>query len=169
VRHRQQVRELVVVGVLLLAALGFGSALLALQIARQRQLAGRLDHVLEKIAPTARQIQEKSRSVQLVHSVLQQHRQLATALADIFRQTPASVVLEGLTFERSRREMSLKGSAASTQEVLGYIKTLERVEGIRGVDLKYSAQRSVAGTERTGFELVLRLSAAPALSQAGDA
>jgi len=158
VRHRRQVRDLTLVGVLLLLTLGLGSTLLALQIACQRQLESRLDHELGHIAPTARQIQEKDRSVHLVRSVLQQDRQLATTLAGVFRQTPPSVVLEGLTFERSRREMSLKGSAASTQDVLEYIKTLERVEGIQGVDLKYSAQRSAPSGERASFELLLRLS-----------
>jgi Tfp pilus assembly protein PilN len=155
VRHRQQVRELVVVSVLVALALGLGTALLALQLARQRQVATMVDHALEELGPTAKEIQQKSRSVQLVSAVLQGRRQLAATLVGVFDQTPSSVTLEGLTFERSRREVAVKGHAASTQAVLEYMKQLEAVEGVRRVDLKHSTQRSAPAGERTSFELLL--------------
>jgi len=155
VSHRQQVRELVLVSVLLAAALGLGATLLGLQLARQRKVATAVDHALETLGPTAKALQEKSRSVQLVDSILQSRRRLAATLAGVFDQTPATVTLEGLTFERSRRELSVKGQAATTQAVLEYMKQLERVEGVRKVELKHSTQRLTPAGERTSFELVL--------------
>ena len=157
VRERRRVRELVLISALVVLALLLGSALLAFQIVRQRRMASQLDDALGHVAPAAHQLQEKSRSVQLVNSVLQDRRQFAATLAGIFHQTPPTVTLEGLTFERGRGEMTLKGHAASTQAVLDYLKGLERLPGVRRVELKYATRRSGPSGERAGFEVVLRL------------
>ena len=154
VRHRQQVKELVMVSALLLAVLTLGSGLLTLEISRQRQMAIQLGRILVQVEPSAKQIREKTRSAQLVGSVLDERRRLATTLAGVFRITPASIALEALNFERPRDELTLRGSAGSTQEVLEYIKQLEALEGITGVQLKYSTRRSTPTGERTDFELV---------------
>lgn len=155
VHHRRQVRELVAVSALLIIALGLGAALLSVQVSRQRQVVGQLDQALGDIAPAAKGLQEKNRSVQLVTGILRDRQQLAVMLSGVFRETPASVTLEGLTFERERRELSLKGHAESTQAVLAYMKALERLEGVRGVNLRYSAQRSGPSGDYTSFEIVL--------------
>lgn len=155
VHHRRQVRELVAVSALLIVALGLGAALLSVQVSRQRQVVGQLDQALGDIAPAAKQLQEKNRSVQLVTGILRDRRQLAVTLSGVFRETPASVTLEGLTFERDRRELALKGRAESTQAVLAYMKALERLDEVRGVNLRYSAQRSGSAGDHTSFEIVL--------------
>lgn len=156
ISHRQQVRELILVSVLLAAALGLGAALLGSQLVRQRKMATTVDQALGEWGPTANALQEKSRSVQLVSSVLEGRRQLAATLVGVFDQTPTTVTLEGLTFERARRELTVKGQAATTQAVLEYRQRLEQVEGIHKVDLKYSTQRATPTGERTSFELMLR-------------
>jgi Tfp pilus assembly PilM family ATPase len=156
VRHRQQVRELVRVALLLMGVLALGSSLLALQLFRQRNMTVQLDQALMDIEPTAKRIQVKSRSAQLVGSMLEGRRRLAMTLSGIFHITPTAVTLEGLTFERAKREVVLRGNAASTQAVLDYIKQLEHLEGVGGVDLKYSTRRSTPAGERTDFELALR-------------
>ena len=155
VRHRQQVRELTLVGALLIAVLGLGSRILTMDVSQQRRAASQLEHVLKEIGPTAKQLQEKTRATQLVKSLLDDRRQLAVALAGIFRQTPSSIRLEAVTFERSRREVMLRGSAPSTQVVLEYLKVIETVEGIGTVALKYANQRSTSAGDRTDFELML--------------
>ncbi|MBI2496257.1 MAG: pilus assembly protein PilM [Candidatus Omnitrophica bacterium] len=155
VRERRQVRELMVVSALAALALLLGSALLAFQVSRERRMVGRLDDALGRVAPAAKELQEKSRSIQLVGSVLQARRQFAATLAGVFHETPTTVTLEGLAFERGRGEVTLKGHAASTQAVLDYLKGLERAPGVGRVGLKYSARRSGPSGERTGFEVVL--------------
>ncbi len=156
VRHRQQVRELSLVGVLLLGVLALGSALLGVHVSRQHRFVTQLDEALAALQPSAKQAQDKTRSSQLVLSVLADRRGLAQILADVFASTPEVVHLDTLTFERAKRELWLRGGAASTQDVLAYIAQLEHLEGVSGVQLKYSTRRSTQAGERTDFELVLR-------------
>ena len=156
VRHHEQVRELVVVGALLLGVLALGSGLLGLQAVRERRQARQLDQALAAVEPAARRLQEQSRSAQLVGGLLESRRLLAQHLAGVFASTPPEVTLEALTFERAKREVVLRGHAASTQTVLEYIKQLEQLDGVGAVQLKHSTRRSSLSGERTEFELVLR-------------
>ena len=158
-RHRREIRELIAVSILLVVALGLGSLLIGLQLARQERTARDLDSALHAVIPSARQLEANSRTIQLVSGILEDRRRLATSLSEILSHTPGSVTLEGVTFERQRREVTVKGRAASRQLVLEYLKELERVEGVRGVDLKYLTQRTSPTGESTTFELSLRLTA----------
>lgn len=155
VRHRQQVKELVLVGVLLVAVLAAGAGFLSLQISRRHRVARHLEQVLAEITPVAKQLQEKSRLAESVGAVLETRIRLAAALAEVFRYTPPEVSLEVITAERSRGELALRGSADSTQGVLNYVKALEALEGIEAVDLKYSTRRMTPLGERIDFEVVL--------------
>ena len=156
VRHREQVRELVAVGALLLGVLALGSGLLGLQAFRERRQARQLDQALATVEPAARRLQEQTRSAQLVGGLLESRRLLARHLAGVFASTPPEVTLEALTFERAKREVVLRGHAASTQTVLEYIKQLEQLDGVGAVQLKHSTRRSSLSGERTEFELILR-------------
>jgi len=155
VRHRKQVQELVTVGFLLLSVLALGSWLLSLRVGRQHRQAAQLAAVLEEIQPTAKDIQEKNRSQQLVAGILEHRERLGRALADVFASTPDAVSLEALTFERSRGELVVRGNAVTTVDVLAYIKQLEQIEGVEGVRLRYSTRRSTPSGDRTDFELVV--------------
>ncbi len=155
-RHRAQVQQLTTLSGLLAATLVLAAALFGVQVLRQRRLAGRLDRVLAEITPTAKRVQEELRAAQLVDAVLQDRRQLAQVIAGVFRATPASIALDVLTFERTRGELTVRGSAGSTQEVLGYIQQLQSLEGIGSAELKFSTRRTTASGERTDFEVALR-------------
>ncbi|MBI2104557.1 MAG: pilus assembly protein PilM [Candidatus Omnitrophica bacterium] len=156
VRHRAQVRELVAVGILLLSVLALGSGLLGLQTFRERRQARELDQALAAVEPAARGLQDKTRSAQLVETVIGNRRQLARHLAGVLAATPPEVTLEALTFERARQEVGVRGHAASTQTVLEYLKQLEQLDGIGAAQLKHSTRRSSPSGERTEFELILR-------------
>ena len=153
--HRSQVQELLTMGVLLVGVLALGSGLLLVQTFRQKQVAQQLDRAVVSIEPTARQVQETAHLAQLAGSMLEHRRQLATILSGVFRETPVEVTLEALTFERARKEVVLRGSAASTQAVLDYIKQLERLDGISRAQLRYSTRRATPIGDRTDFELFL--------------
>lgn len=155
VRHRRQLRELVIVSVLLLGVLALGSSLLSLQLRRQQGMATELDRALNERAPAAKRVQEQTRSTQLVHTVLEDRRHTALTLGGVFRETPSTVTLESLTFERTKREILVRGSAASNQDVLGYIKQLQQLQEVSGVDLRYWTRHTMSTGERTDFELVL--------------
>lgn len=155
IRHRRQARELATLALLLAAVLSFGAGGLALHGFRERRLAVELDRALATVEPAARRIQEHTQAAQFVTSLLEQRRQLAAHLSGVFRATPSDVMLDGLTFERGRREFVVRGSAPSTQAVLEYIQQLERLEGIGEARLNYSTQRSSLSGPRTEFELAL--------------
>jgi Tfp pilus assembly protein PilN len=93
--------------------------------------------------------------VQLVLFVLEDRRRLAEILSSVFRSTPQGIALEVVSFDRAKQEMSLRGAATSTQEVLEYIQQLEHLDGVESASLKYSTQRSTQAGERTDFEIVL--------------
>ena len=154
--HREQVQALVIASVLLISALALGASLLGLSASRQQQLARQLEQAVAHIEPTAKVVQEKTRSAQLVTTTLEDRQRLARTLSEVFQRTPASVTLEGLMFERARWELVLRGNTGSTQEMLAYKKQLEQLEGVGGVDLKYSTRRSTPLGDRIDFELMLR-------------
>ena len=143
-------------GGLLLAVMTLGSGLLAVEVSRQRTLQTNLDDALTRITPTAKQLQEKARAAELVGAVLEDRRRLAATLSGVFRATAPPVTSEVVSFERAKREVSVRGGASLDQDVLEYIKRLEQVQGVARVQLKYWTQRSTPGGERTDFELILQ-------------
>jgi len=155
VHDRQQLRDLITMGLLLIGVLGVGVGLLGLQIIRERRQASQVDRALVQLEPAAKQIQEKIRLSKFVSSMLDHRRRLALVLSGVFRTTPQTVALEGVMFERAKREVVVRGNASSTQEVLDYVKALEQLPGVSSVRLKYSTRRSTPSGERTDFELVL--------------
>ena len=155
VRHHQQVRELVTVSALVMAVLACGAGLLSLQVSRHQRRSAQLERALSTLSPTAKHAQGMARAVELVTSVLEHRQHLAGTLAGVLQATPASITLEGITMERGKSEVTVRGTAASTQDVLGYINQLERVEGVKSVHLKYSTRRAMPTGDRADFELVL--------------
>jgi hypothetical protein len=158
VHHRLRVAELTTVSLLLAAVLAVGAGLLSLQMARQRRVSSTIDRLLADIEPRAKLVKEQVQAIQLVTSVLDDRRRLATTLSSVFRTTPAAVALEAVTFERAKRELVLRGNASSNQAVLEYLAQLEQLEEIGEVRLKYSTRRATSTGERTDFEVLLRQS-----------
>ena len=154
-RERRNTQELIMASSLCLSVLVAGSGLLALQGVRQRQQAVKLDDALTRIGPLAKRLQEHTRSSKLIAGTLETRRELAALLAAIFHQTPSEIRLETLAFERARHEIVLRGTAPSTQTVLGYLKRLEQIADVTDVDLKYSTRRSTSSGDMTDFELTV--------------
>ncbi|MDP3702824.1 MAG: pilus assembly protein PilM, partial [Candidatus Omnitrophota bacterium] len=90
VHHRHRVAELTTVSLLLAAVLAVGAGLLSLQMARHRRVSSTIDRLLADIAPRAKHVKEQVRTIQLVTSVLEDRRQLAATLSNVFRSTPGS-------------------------------------------------------------------------------
>jgi len=76
-------------------------------------------------------------------------------LAELLQRTPEPIRFESVAFERSRMELTVRGSAPTTREVLNFVKQLEQSAGWNRVELRYSSRRSVAAGARTDFEIVL--------------
>ena len=162
VRHRQQVRELAALGLLIVGVLALGAGLLAVQGVREQHRAAQVDSILVDAEPRAKRVREKLRMTQMTDAVLSHRRQLATVLSGVLRATPPTVTLEGLSFERGRSEMELRGNADSTQTILDYAKALEQVEDIAAVELKRSSRRLSPSGDRADFELLVRVRPASA-------
>lgn len=155
-RHRRQVHELSLAGLLLLGVLAAGASVLGVRVWRQQRLAAQAAALIAEVNPRAKQLQEQMRLNQLVTGILQERRDLAELLAGVLRGTPPAVTFERITFERARGELSLRGSAATTQQVLGYLKQLEALSSVSGARLKYTSRRISPAGERTEFEVVLQ-------------
>jgi Tfp pilus assembly protein PilN len=164
VEHARRVRDLVVVSGLVVSGLALGAGHLSFQVFRQRQVSVQLDRAMGQVGPTAKRLQEQLRAAQLVEEVFADRRHVASALARVLAQTPAAMRLDGLTFERAKHELTVRGSTATNQDVLSYIRQLEQLEGVRGVELKHATRRAGPGGERTDFELIMRL---PATARGG--
>lgn len=157
VRHRQQVRELAVAGVLVVGVFALGAGLLAVQGLREERRAAQVDSVLVDVEPQAKRVREQIRMTQMTGAVLTQRRALATVLSGVLRATPPAVTLEGLSFERARGEVELRGNADSTQAILDYAKELEQIEDVALVELKRSSRRTGPSGDRADFELLVRV------------
>ncbi len=155
-RHQRQFQELAVAGGLFLAVVGTGATLLHTQVLRQQRMRAQLDEVLTEMDPDAKVIREKTRVAQFIGSILKDRRQFAGLLTGIFQRTVGGATLEVITFDRNRRELTVRGNAPSTQDVLGYIAQLEDLAEVESVELKYSTRRTTAAGERTDFELLVR-------------
>ncbi|OGX28668.1 MAG: hypothetical protein A3B78_01015 [Omnitrophica WOR_2 bacterium RIFCSPHIGHO2_02_FULL_67_20] len=160
VRHRRQVRELVAMSAMLVGVLALFAGLLAVQGLRQERRAAQVDRVLAEVEPKAKRVREKIRMTQMTDTILGHRRALATVLSGLLSATPSAVTLEGLSFERGRSEVELRGNADSTQVILDYAKALEQLEGIAAVELKRSTRRSGPSGDRADFELLVRVRAA---------
>ena len=161
VRHRRQFRELAAVSAMLAGVLILGAGLSTVQRSRETRRAAQIDRVLTGVEPQAKRLREKIRVAELADGVLKHRRQLAAVLSGLLRVTPPTVILEGLSFDRGRSELELRGSADSTQAILDYAKALAELEKVASVELKRSTRRSGASGDRADFELLLRLNAPP--------
>jgi hypothetical protein len=153
--HRRQVSELVAVSLLAAAVLLLAAGTMTMQLSRERRTAAHIDQLVTGLTPMAKRLQHQAHAAEFVSSVLAERRQLMGTLAQVFQMTPEAIALEAVTMERSRREVTVRGSAASTQDVIGYVKQLEGVSGIALVQLKHSTRRMTPSGERADFEVVL--------------
>jgi Tfp pilus assembly PilM family ATPase len=156
VHHREQVRDLRLVGALVAGVLALAVGALAVRAARHGRVAKQMAQVIRQAEPEAKRVKERARAVQVAAGVLQSRRQLAATLAGVLATTPGPVSLEAVNFERSRREVVVRGSTETTQQVLDYVAQLQAVEGVAEVRLKHSTRRRTPSGSRTDFELVLQ-------------
>ncbi len=155
--QRRQLHELAMVGALFIGAMALGAGLLYQEIGRQRQAAAQLERALQELEPAAKRVQEHGRSAALVTSLLTARRHVADILANVFRSTPDTVALDAVNLEGgSRREVTIRGNAATMQDALTYLKRIQLLDGVVSAQLKYTSQRSTSIGERTDFEILAR-------------
>jgi len=152
-RTRRRMRELMVAGRLVLAALILGVLVLAAAVGRRQRVVARATAAVQELETLTGQTEQYAEDVRLVTEALQTRQWTASMLAEAMRLTPASVIFESVTFERPRGELTLRGSAPATRDVLEYIHQLEQSAYWRRVELRYSARRGGSEEGRTDFEL----------------
>ncbi len=155
--QRRQIRDLILIGGLLLGVCGLGATLALRHVSRQRLRLDHFEQLLNVQQPQARGLQEILRAVQMARSVLQARQRLATALAGVFRASPEAIGLEAIAFEHEKQTLMLRGQTQTTQQVLEYIRQLQHLDGVKKVHMKYTRRRQMAKGERVDFELALDL------------
>ena len=156
VHHRRELRKLKTATSLVMAAVILAAASLGAGLWRAQRMNAQLEQLVKTLEPKAKRVREQGRSIDVVRALFEDRRRFAATLSGIFQSTPEPVSLEALTVEQSRREITVRGLATSTQTVLDYIQSLEQLEGIEAVELKYSTSRTTPSGERTHFELLLK-------------
>lgn len=154
--HRRQLRELTLVAGLIVGVLVCGGALLRVQVSRQHAQTMELEQALAEAEPTAKAVRERMRVTERIHGLLAARQRTAGLLAGVFQHSLPGVTLEAMTFDQARRELVLRGSAHTTQDVLAYIKELNALDAVGDVQLKYSTRRTGPSGERTDFEISIR-------------
>ena len=155
-QQRYQVRELAISGALLLMALAMGAGLLSIHVGRQQRLAEETAALVRKLESTTKQTERKARDMKAIDGILTSRWQTAAMLAELLKRTPDPIRFESIGFERPRMELTVRGSAPTTREVLNYVRQLEESQQWKGVELRYSSRRSGAAGARTDFEIVMR-------------
>ena len=155
VSNRRQVKDLALIGSLLVAVIAGAAGNIALEVSRHTNTTSQMQQTIGSMSPQAKGVQEKRRLVSLVRGVLDHRRHLAGTMSSVLQSLPDGMSLDMLSFERSKNQWSVRGSCDSNQQVLDYVTRLSQVEGIVDVQLKFSRQRQTPSGPRTDFELVL--------------
>ncbi|HEX9779837.1 MAG TPA: type II secretion system protein GspL [bacterium] len=156
-RHEAQARELGLAGALLVTAFALAFAVLQARVSRLERAAGGLQRALDEITPRAEDAKTRKHALETVAGLLRGRRRLAVVLGGILGATPEAVRLEAVTVEGERGETTVRGHASSTQTVLAYVESITALEGIGGVQLRYTRNRTLpGGAARTDFELVAK-------------
>lgn len=156
IQHHRKVQELVLIACLLVAVMFSAGAYLALRIFRQQNLSTQLSRAVSKIEPIADKLKKKASLEASVSLILEHRALLASSISEVIQQTPAVVLLERIYYNRAHQELSIRGQAKTTQDVLDYAKQLEGIKGVLEVNLKYATQRTGPNGVRTDFELIVK-------------
>ena len=155
-QSRRRMRELMRTSQLLCAALVLAAGVLTTAVARQRRIVARVAQELTRLESVTRRSGRHEHSVWKVEELLDSRRRTAKVLAEVLRLTPASVFFESLSCERPRGELTVRGSAPSTREVLAYLHELEQSGLWSRVELRYTSRRGATADGRTDFEILLK-------------
>lgn len=156
VQHHRKLEELVLIACLLVAVMFTAAGFLALRIFRQQNLSMQLSRAVSDIEPIASKLKKKASLESAVSLILDHRAQLSGSISQIIQQTPSVVLLERIYYNRAQQELSIRGQARTTQDVLDYAKQLEGIKGVVEVNLKYATQRLGPQGERTDFELLVK-------------
>lgn len=154
-QQRRRVRDFSFSGVLLLVSLALSAGLLSLQVKRQERIVRQTMAIVKELESTTRQVERKSRDMRAVDTVLHARGQTAAMLAELLQRTPELVRFDSIAFERVRMEVTVRGSAPTTREVLNYVRQLDESTLWDRVELRYSSRRSVSAGARTDFEVAI--------------
>ena len=159
-RHRHRsLRRGVLTGSLLCAALALGDGLLAGLVRRHAHAVAEASEALRQWDTIAGDLLQQEHSVAVLEAFLVSHRRTRTAVAELFRLTPADVVFEELAFDRARQELVVRGSTVTTARVMDYLRLLEQSRAWSHAALRYAISRRAAAEVRTDFEILLTLGA----------
>lgn len=154
-QHRRRSRELALTGGLFAVVLLCGAGVLVNVVHRQTSQNQQTLGVMKQLEAMTQQTDRQLNDLRLIEGVLVSRRTLAAALTSLVSVTPSEVLFENLTFEQSRHELLVRGSAPTTRDVLEYLRVLKQDDRWQRVELRYSARRGSGADSRTDFEIML--------------
>ncbi len=112
----------------------------------------RLEESIQQGAPAARELMEKLSRVQMARDQQMSQMLILEALNDLVRIAPADCTLASLSVKEDGT-LIIRGQAASLQNVLDFVRELNKSRFFRNAYLNYSNRRKQAKREKVDFEI----------------
>ena len=155
-RHRRvRLRQSVLTAMVGCLVLALGDGLIAGFARREAHLVAEANEALRQWDSTTGHLAQQEQSLAVLEAMLASRHAIRTTLVELFRVTPADVVYEELSFDRTRHELAVRGSTASTAQVFEYLRLLEQSPGWGQAVLRYAIARRTSAGIRTDFEILL--------------
>lgn len=154
-RRRAHLRHGLLTGSLLCAVLALGDGLIAGLARRQAHVVAEANGALHQGDRVAGPLLHQEQTLAILEEFLASRRWTRTMVAELFRLTPADVVFEELAFDRTRQELVVRGSTATTAQVMDYLRLLDQSPRWSQAALRHAISRRTAAGVRTDFEILL--------------
>jgi len=107
---------------------------------------------LKTISSDVSKVKKMAEDIQIVNSEINKKPLAVDIVREVYRITPAAVLLSMLDFER-QEGLAIRGSAPALNDVIAYVNALENSLYFEAVKVKYATKRMSAGKETVDFEI----------------
>jgi Tfp pilus assembly protein PilN len=123
----------------------------------KKVIIANLDKQLEKINPSAKEIQNIKNKIKIVNAQMSNENSCLEILREIHRISPKDIYLNTFIFQEAD-EVILKGTAPSMSLVFSFVPILNDSLFFENVQVRYATQRKMQALELTDFEIICKLS-----------
>jgi len=155
--YLQKKRELFKTVVLGACAILVFASMLSFNFYHKKQFIEMLDEQIDKIEPTANEIQAIKNKIDIINAQLNNKNSCIEILKELHLITPADIKLNTFLFEESNN-VALKGTAPTMSLVFSFVPILNKSPLFANVQVKYATQRKMKTRELTDFEIICKLS-----------
>ncbi|MBL7156749.1 MAG: pilus assembly protein PilM [Candidatus Omnitrophica bacterium] len=131
--------------------------IIAKKIFDKSRYLGLLNSKIKTMEPKVKKAKRMREDIRIIKNVVQKKPLAIDVVAEIYKVTPGGVTFNLIDYE-SDRSLALRGTAPSLDAVIKFITILEKSQYFENVKVKYTAKRSISGSQVTEFEIICQLS-----------